>query len=216
MGRGNRSQQSPHRPNLRSTDHSKASKSWRVFCAIEIPTEVRNSVLEHANRLREAAPEVQASWSKLENIHLTMKFFGNVELDKISKISKAADKVARSFSPIRIRVHGTGAFPKHGPARVLWIGLNDPASKLIDLQKEFDDECVAAGFVAEERAFHPHLTVARLRSPQGARRLREIHGETKFEAADFTVTGLTVFRSELSSKGSRYTAISEHPLGAKG
>jgi RNA 2',3'-cyclic 3'-phosphodiesterase len=190
------------------------SKSWRVFCAIEIPTEVRNRVLEHADRVCQAALSVQASWTKMENIHLTLKFFGNVERDKISKISRAADAVARQFSPLKIHVDGTGAFPKHGPARVLWIGLNDSSGKLIDLQKQFDRECAQEGFAAEDRAFHPHLTVARLRSSQGARRLSEVHGKTKFDPVDFTATGLTVFRSELSGKGSLYSVISQHPLSA--
>jgi RNA 2',3'-cyclic 3'-phosphodiesterase len=215
MAQRNRSKQSASLI-VGSGRHPSDSTLWRVFCAIEIPAEVQRRILAHADHLRAAAPGVQASWTKMDNIHLTLKFFGNVELDKIPKISKAADKVARHFSPINVRVDGTGAFPKHGPARVLWIGLNDPAGKLIDLQKKFDDECAAEGFVAEDRAFHPHLTVARLRSPHGARTLAERHKETKFEAITFSVTGLTVFRSELSSKGSRYSVISKHPLTAKG
>ncbi|HEX6729974.1 MAG TPA: RNA 2',3'-cyclic phosphodiesterase [Pyrinomonadaceae bacterium] len=191
---------------------STQESTWRIFCAIEIPAEVQRRVLAHADHLRAAAPGVHASWTKMDNIHLTLKFFGNVELDKISNISKAADEVARHFSPIKVRVDGTGVFPKHGPARVLWIGLNDPAGMLVDLQKEFDDVCTAEGFAAEDRAFHPHLTVARLRSPQGARAVGECHKETKFEAIDFTAAELTVFRSELSSKGSKYSVISKHPL----
>jgi RNA 2',3'-cyclic 3'-phosphodiesterase len=214
MGRQKRSQQlSPGTPNL--THFSAGPIPWRVFCAIEIPAEVRQRVLAHAEHLRAAAPGVQASWTKMDNIHLTLKFFGNVELDRISKISKAADEVARHFSPIKVRVDGTGAFPKHGPPRVLWIGLNDPSGRLVDLQTEFERGCAREGFVKEDRTFHSHLTVARLRNPQGARSLAEIHKETGFEAAEFTVTGLTIFRSELSSKGSRYTVISFHTLASQ-
>jgi RNA 2',3'-cyclic 3'-phosphodiesterase len=196
--------------------NSTSESTWRVFCAIEIPTEVRRSVLAHADRLRERAPTVQASWTRMDNIHLTLKFFGNVEPEKISKISKAADEVARRFSPITIRVEGCGAFPKHGPPRVLWIGLNDPSGQLVNLQTEFERECAREGFAKEERAFHPHLTVARLRTPQGARSLAEIHRETSFDTAEFSVTALTIFRSELSSKGSRYSMISTYALIAKG
>lgn len=148
----------------------------------------------------------------MDNIHLTLRFFGNVQRDTISKISRATDVVTRLFSPINIVVDGTGAFPQYGAPRVLWIGLNDASGKLLNLQKEFERECAREGFASEDRAFHPHLTVARLRSPKGARTLGELHKETKFEAMDFTVAGLTVFRSELSSKGSRYTVISKHDL----
>jgi len=195
---------------IRPTGQSPASSAWRVFCAIEIPTEVRQRILAHADGLRQAAPTVQASWARLENIHLTLKFFGNVEREKISKISKAADAVARHFSPIKIKVEETGAFPKHGAPRVLWIGLNDSSGKLVDLQKELERECAQEGFAAEDREFHPHLTVARLRNPHGARTLSELHRARKFDAVDFTLTGLTVFRSELSSKESRYSIISTH------
>lgn len=193
-----------------------SESTWRVFCAIEIPNEVRQRVLAHADRLRERAPTVQASWTRMDNIHLTLKFFGNLVPEKISKISKAADEVARHFSPIATSVEGCGAFPKHGPPRVLWIGLNDPSGRLVDLQTEFERECAREGFVKEDRAFHPHLTVARLRNPQGARSLAEIHKETGFETAEFTLTAFTIFRSELSSKGSKYSVISHHPLTAKG
>lgn len=189
-----------------------SESTWRVFCAIEIPTEVRQRVLAHADRLRERAPTVQASWTRMDNIHLTLKFFGNLVPEIISKISKAADEVARHFPPIAVSVEGCGAFPKHGPPRVLWIGLKDPSDRLVDLQKEFERECAREGFVKEDRAFHPHLTVARLRNPQGARSLAEIHKETGFDTAEFIVTALTIFRSELSSKGSRYTVLSTHPL----
>ena len=195
---------------LSNSSSASASTLWRVFCAIEVPLEVRQRVLEHAERVRNEAPAVQASWTKLENIHLTLKFFGNVALEKIPKISKAADKVGRQFSPIKIRVEGCGAFPKRGQTRVLWIGLNDSSGRLANLHKEFDDECVRVGFASEDRAFHPHLTLARLRNPQKAQVPREFH--TKFEPIEFTATGLTVFRSELGREGSRYSVISSHPL----
>ena len=192
-----------------------SESTWRVFCAIEIPTEVRQRVLAHADHLRDRAPTVQASWTRMDNIHLTLKFFGNLVPEIISKISKATDEVARHFSPITVSIEGCGAFPKHGPPRVLWIGLKDPSDRLVDLQKEFERECARAGFVKEDRGFHPHLTVARLRNPQGARSLAEIHKETGFDIAEFTVTALTIFRSELSSKGSKYSVLSKHPFVGK-
>ena len=188
------------------------ASSWRTFVAIEVPVEVRQRVLDHAQRLRSFTPSIQASWTRLENIHLTLKFFGNVARDEISQISAAADAVCEKFSPIDMRVEGTGTFPRHGPPRVLWIGLNDPSDKLLELQNEFEFECARRGFPAEDRVFHPHLTVARLRIPHGSRKLGELHKTTKFPAIGFKVTELTVLRSELSSDGSRYTKLSTHVL----
>jgi 2'-5' RNA ligase len=91
---------------------------------------------------------------------------------------------------------------------VLWIGVSDPSGQLTALQEKFEDECAAAGFPKENRAYRPHLTIARLRKPEGARSLAEAHLKLKFETIQVNVEELVVFRSELSPKGSRYTPIS--------
>ena len=187
-------------------------QSWRVFCAAELPDEVRKRLQEHIQRLRGDVPDVAASWSRVENIHLTLKFFGNVELDRVQTISDAAERTVAEFPAFQITVGNTGVFPRPSRAQVLWIGVNDPSGKLSDLQKRFDDECAAQGFAKEDRAFRPHLTIARLRKPHGARRLADTHLNMQFEPLPVTLTELIIFRSELSSKGSKYTAISRHQL----
>ena len=187
-------------------------QSWRVFCAAELPDEVRKRLQEHVHRLRGDVRDVAASWSRVENIHLTLKFFGNVELDRVQTISGAAERTVAEFPAFQITVGNTGVFPRPSRAQVLWIGVNDPSGKLSDLQKRFDDECAAQGFAKEDRAFRPHLTIARLRKPHGARRLVDTHLNMQFEPLPVTLTELIIFRSELSSKGSKYTAISRHQL----
>jgi 2'-5' RNA ligase len=94
----------------------------------------------------------------------------------------------------------------------LWLGVNDSSGKLKGLQAKLDDECLRLGFEKEERAFNPHLTIARLRKPQGARALALAHKEMGFEPMNILVSELLVIRSELSSEGSRYTVISRHGL----
>lgn len=189
-----------------------ATVTWRVFSAIEIPSYVRERLADHAHRLRELCPDVQASWTKVDNIHLTLKFFGNLSPQQVSSVSDAATRTVANFAPFKIRIEGTGSFPPRGPAKVLWIGIDDPSGHLIELRRKFDVECEQLGFAKEDRAFHPHLTVARLRSHHGARSLAEKHKALAFPAAEIAVSSLFVFRSELSSKGSRYTVISEHEL----
>jgi len=186
--------------------------AWRVFCAIELPDQGRARLQEHIQQLRKDVPEVAASWSRVENIHLTLKFFGNVELDKIHAISTAASRMVKEFSPFEITIGNTGVFPRPSRAQVLWIGVSDPSGKLLGLQKRLEDECAAAGFAKEGRAFRPHLTIARIRKPDGARPLADAHLSMHFESMPVTLTEVIVFRSELSSKGSRYTTISRHQL----
>ena len=191
------------------------SEEWRTFCAVELPDHVRERLREHIQRLREAVPEAAASWTRVENIHLTLKFFGNVDVDRISGISDAASRAVEEFSPFRIGVGETGVFPKPSRAQVLWIGVNDPSGKLLSLQRQLENECAKKGFEKEDRAYRPHLTIARLRKPEGARRLADTHLQMKFEPAEIEINELVVFRSELSSEGSKYTAISKHQFSSR-
>ena len=181
---------------------------WRVFCAVELPDDVREQLRDHITRLREAVPGVAASWSRVENVHLTLKFFGNVEVERIDAISAAASRTVGEFSTFPIRVGGTGVFPRPSRPQVLWIGVTDLVGQLAALQKRFEDE--TADFGKEDRAFRPHLTIARIRRPEGARRLAEAHLQMKFKPFEIKLNEVIVFRSELSPKGSRYTPISHH------
>ena len=184
--------------------------SWRVFCAVELADDVRARLQEHIARLRKEFPDAAASWSRVENIHLTLKFFGNVALDRVPKISAAATRTTEQFSKFQISVGNTGVFPRPSRAQVLWIGVSDPTAQLSNLQKGFEEECASEGFDKENRAYRPHLTIARLRKPE--RRLVDTHLQLTFEPIVVPLHELVVFRSELSSKGSRYTAISKHHL----
>jgi 2'-5' RNA ligase len=191
---------------------NRGAESWRIFCAVELSDEVRGQLHEHIRVLREAVPDAAASWSRPENIHLTLKFFGNVAVDKVPTISSAATRATKEFSPFQIRIGGTGVFPRPSRPQVLWIGIDDPSGQLSTLQRRLDDECAIYEFAKEDRAFRPHLTIARIRKPEGGRHLAEAHLQMKFKFVEMRLTELVVFRSELSSKGSRYTPVSRHQL----
>ena len=183
-----------------------------MFCAVELPDEVRERLREHIQRLRESVPDASASWTRVENIHLTLKFFGNVAVDRIPAISEVASRAVDEFSPVQIGIGATGVFPKPSRPQVLWIGVSDPSGRLVGLQRRLEDECAKERFEKEDRAYRPHLTIARIRRPEGAKQLADAHLRMEFEPSQIEVRKLIVFRSELSSKGSRYTAISKHEL----
>ena len=189
--------------------------TWRVFCAIEIAQEIREAVVEHISGLRRAVPEAQASWSRPENIHLTLKFLGDLSQTRVEQLSEAASRAASRSTPFRIELEQTGCFPTHGSPRVLWIGINDPDSKLAELHAHLEEECAKEGFEKEARRYHPHLTIARLRKPQGARTLAAEHEELEFSPTQIVVRELLVIRSELGRGGSRYTVIARHSLTAE-
>jgi 2'-5' RNA ligase len=189
-----------------------SNESWRVFCAIEIPETARAQVLQHIALLKEAVPDAKASWSRDANLHLTIKFLGEIPQTSVANISTAASRAVANLMPFSIRLEQTGAFPKQSQPRVLWIGITDPTGKLKELQARLDDEAARVSFARESRPFHPHLTVARLRQPRHARTLAIAHGELEFEPVEFDVSELLVIRSELSSAGSKYTVVSRHSL----
>jgi len=135
-----------------------------------------------------------------------------VQQKNIARIAKAAARAVDNFSSFQISISGTGAFPKINQPRVLWIGVDDNGSNLAELQKRFEKECASEGFPKEGRTFRPHLTIARTRKAEGARALAELNQKLGFESMSLTVNELVVFRSELSSKGSKYTVLSRHKL----
>jgi 2'-5' RNA ligase len=185
----------------------------RVFCAIELPEEVRARAADRITRLREAVPEARASWERMEKLHITLKFVGETAPERVEVLSGAATRAAQTIQPFSLALSGAGAFPPRGIPRILWLGIEDDSGALAQLHSRLEDECAAAGFAREKRPFHPHLTLARIRAPQSALELARLHQEIVFEPIKFDVTNLVVMRSELGPGGSRYTLISRHELG---
>ena len=184
--------------------------SLRVFCAVELPDELRTAAAAHAARLRGEFEGVKASWARPASLHVTLKFLGEIEAARVEDLSRAARAAAEGFEPFELAVGGTGTFPGRGAARTLWLGVEDVSGRLARLQTRLEDECEAAGFPRESRAFRPHLTLARLRASKEALALSEAHRRTPFGPHAFHVKEFVVMRSELAPGGSRYTPLSRH------
>jgi len=191
-------------------DRDRDDESWRVFIAIELPASVRKKLKEHIEHLRESVPDARASWSREENLHLTLKFLGDTPVSRIEALLQAAKRAASNAVPFELIVSGAGAFPPRGQPRVLWIGIEDLSGQLGKLQQALENECGKQSFARETRPFHPHLTIARLRRPQGSRQLAALHEEMGFDAETVRASALAVVRSELRSEGSRHMVISRH------
>ncbi|HEX5702134.1 MAG TPA: RNA 2',3'-cyclic phosphodiesterase [Pyrinomonadaceae bacterium] len=184
--------------------------SFRTFIAIELPGDVRARVAQHIASLRRELPDVRASWSREDNLHLTLKFLGNVPVTDITRVSDAVARATKSVSSFELTISECGTFPAHGRPGVIWIGAQ--ASGLQSLHAAIENELAQAGFTRDSRPFHPHLTVARLRHSQGARELADLHKSSAFVPVAFSVSEVVVFRSELLKQGSKHTAISRHNL----
>jgi 2'-5' RNA ligase len=185
----------------------------RLFCAIELPTELRARAHEHLVRLRESAPSVKATWERAEKMHITVKFFGAVDAAQVAALSEATARAAAAVPSFELSLAGAGAFPPGGNPRVLWLGAKDTTERLALLQQRLEDECATAGFPREPRPFHAHVTLARIRTTNAAtRHLARYHVELGFAPALFPVTELILMRSELGPGGSQYTPLARHSL----
>lgn len=186
----------------------------RVFCAVELSAEVRQRAGAHIADLRSRMSQVRAGWAHSERLHITLKFLGEIEQERVAALSGAAARAARSLSPFNILIEGAGVFPPRGLPRVLWLGVTDASASLMRLQLNLENECEGIGFAREARPFRPHLTIARLRcKPEDARRLAALHQAKGFAPLEVSVNDLIVMRSQMGPGGSRYTELARHGLG---
>jgi len=193
-------------------DRKSRLEEWRIFCAIEIPLLTRQRVLQHITTLRTLVPEVRASWGREVNIHLTLKFLGEIPKDLVTNFEVAISRAVSEVGHFPVLIADAGVFPQRRDQRVLWIGIHDIKAQLSNLHSRLETECEREGFPRDTRPFNPHLTLARLRNREGAREIARIHEELSFPSEEITVTEVVLIRSELSSKGSNYTTISKHRL----
>ncbi len=185
----------------------------RVFIAIDISDEARTEAARYIERLRAVSAGARLSWTRPENLHLTMRFLGNVDDAGLDAATNATQLAAEQVSPFRLAISGTGVFPSPRAARVIWLGINDPAGGAGIAYRVLDEGLVTAGFESEKRAFKPHLTLARIKYPRSSADLVKLHLAAGFEVPEFEINEFVIFESRLSPGGSVYTALSKHPFG---
>lgn len=184
----------------------------RSFLAIEIPRTILKKIEEVQDDLKSSRADVR--WVNPEKIHLTLKFFGNIDESRIDPIVKSIERPTQTISPFSLKVRGVGAFPHLKNPRVIWMGLVDGKEVLVSFQKQLEKELEKIGFEPEERAFHPHLTLGRMKSSKGREELAgrmERHKEEEF--GNFQVERVVLFKSDLKPTGPIYTPLREINLG---
>lgn len=176
----------------------------RLFIALDIPEEVRRSIAEFALALRTHAP--RARWARIEGAHVTLKFIGERPSDQIDAIRRAIEPV-RADRPIRIEFRGVGFFLDDRRPRVLWVGIQAPAT-LAALAAEIESRLASLGISPESRPFEPHLTLARFDRPSESGNLRQVIAQSGAPEFGSTVAReFHLYRSELSPGGAIYTRL---------
>lgn len=176
----------------------------RVFVAVDIPESARAAVAELSARLQKICP--QARWVRLQGVHVTLKFIGEVPEEQVQRIRAVLADV-RGFSPIEIRFAGLGFFPSALRPRVFWAGMEADAV-LGRLAAAIEAKLAPLGIAPETREFHAHLTLARFDSPEGVERLRaEVDKLGRVEFGSTTTTEFYLYRSVLKRGGAEYTRL---------
>ena len=184
----------------------------RCFLAIELPAAVRDCLADLQRRLSPLDRVVR--WTQVDHIHLTVKFLGEVPDADVPKVCQAATRVARDYAPFELQVRGAGCFPPRGPARIVWAGLANLPTPLVDYHKACEQAYAELGFAPENRPFHPHLTIGRVRDQRGSQRIRPVvDAESQFDGGRFAVDELVMFQSILDRSGPTYTALARIHLG---
>ena len=184
----------------------------RSFLAIEIPRTILKKIEEVQEDLKLSQADVR--WVNPEKIHFTLKFFGNIEESRIEPIVKSIEGPIRTTSPFSLKVRGVGAFPHLKNPRVIWMGLVDEKEVLDYFQKQLEEALEKIGFEQEEKAFHPHLTLGRMKSGKGRAELvgrMERHKEEEF--GNFQIERVVLFKSDLRPSGPIYTSLRQVKLG---
>ena len=134
----------------------------RSFIAIELPDELKSGLIQLEARLKlDKQPWVK--WVNPASIHLTLKFLGNIAVDRTGEITRAMEEAVQGISPFHLEVKELGVFPNLRRVQVAWVGISGEVDKLSQLQKRIETTLTPLGFAPESRAFTPHLTLARLR-----------------------------------------------------
>jgi RNA 2',3'-cyclic 3'-phosphodiesterase len=188
----------------------------RIFVAVEIDDDARQVAQATAEALRrEAGAALNARWVAPENMHLTVRFIGDVHNDRAPALLDALAPPLE-IPAFELAFAGCGMFPTSGAPRVIWIGLAAGLPQLAALHDAFDRRLAPFGFEPERRPFSAHLTLARLKDPpKGARpAVQQAIRRVAVPSARCLVTRATVFQSHLSPRGSRYEPLVFVPLAA--
>lgn len=171
----------------------------RAFIAVEIDQPNKQKLSQLISSLKQANADVK--WVNETQMHLTLKFLGDIDEDRVQEISDTLKSIADNTSTFKIRLSRIGAFPNLHKPRVIWLGIDKGAENLKNLASQLGKE--------EKREFKPHFTLGRVKSLKNILQLTKLISETPFQSqGEIPITKLILFQSTLTPKGAIYTLLS--------
>ncbi len=183
----------------------------RLFIAINLPPPVRRAIHDATAPMRQAAPRL--AWVTADRLHLTMEFLGDQPEGAVAPLEAALVRELSSHAPVSLALRGLGAFPNLRVPRIVWLGV-DADPKLELLQHDLARACAAPGYEREARAFRPHITLGRARTPLRSEAARSLAVAARAVTWTSTVEARSVdiMESRLLPSGARYGVVAAIPL----
>ncbi|TFH34386.1 MAG: RNA 2',3'-cyclic phosphodiesterase [Anaerolineales bacterium] len=191
----------------------------RAFIAIQLPTSIQDSLERYLDQLQSALSPTPIGWIPAKNIHLTLKFLGDIPPDLVEPILAILKQAAGQSTDFELGIRGLGCFPQPRRPRILWLGVEPTGSQLMKLQHEMDAALESLNFKPEGRRFHPHLTLGRVKKSARLDQIETLSRRlTLVEQPDFgtfKAQSIHLIRSELRSQGAVYTQLGSVILGER-
>jgi RNA 2',3'-cyclic 3'-phosphodiesterase len=181
----------------------------RTFIALPASTDIQQQMASVQSKLKTTQADVK--WELQNKFHITLNFLGNIEQSDIESLSLALAEIAGKFPAFEIKYDSLGAFPNFHSPRVIWIGT-EFNQILLDVQSCVGQLCSDLGFQKEERAFHAHITLGRVKGTRNLARLTEAIKTITFESMQSRCSELLLMKSDLRPSGSIYTILKSFPL----
>ncbi|MFM8874530.1 MAG: RNA 2',3'-cyclic phosphodiesterase [Anaerolineae bacterium] len=187
----------------------------RTFIALDFPLSILDSIEQQTKRLRQTLGNDVIRWVLTHNMHLTLKFLGNVPVSHLEFLKQMLAQATDSITQFDLQIGGVGSFPNSNRPRVLWVGIHAPAL-LSNLQKAIEEGAKRLGYEKEERPFSPHLTLGRVRQGLDGKDLQKISNALSSiqlgKIGIARVDSVHIYKSDLNSEGSVYTKLFSTPL----
>lgn len=184
----------------------------RLFVSVDLPDDLADAIESLQDELREASG---LRFTDPEQAHITLKFLGDVDEDRLFEIEDAIETAVEEtgIAPFSARFSGLGAFPSEDYISVVWFGVEQGGDELTHLHEAVEDRTTAIGFEPEDHRFTPHVTVARMDHAGGKDHVQEVLREQDPTIGEMNVDELRLTESNLGSDGPTYSTVTRFPLG---
>jgi len=183
----------------------------RSFVAIELPNDIKSKIDDYIFELKQIAPKIK--WIKAKNLHITLKFLGEIPQDLLNKVQNELLSISKVVSPFDLYVSDAGFFPNPFKPRVVWLGLqNESNNSIFKLHEWIDKKLEPLGFEREKRRFSPHLTLGRIKLAGNYQELTEYINQNEFHSSNFNISQVVLMKSVLKPAGAEYSRIKSYPF----